>query len=111
MWIMARRLALFAVTALLVSCSGAKQQSSAPPAPPIVTTTDELPAGSEVSVRTSEAIDSATAVDGQTYEVMITRDARGADGNVVIPRAAHAGSHQGRLHQGSSRNHPHLQAG
>jgi hypothetical protein len=60
-----------------------------PPAPPVVTTkTYELPAGNEVSVRTNETIDSATAKEGQTFSVEITRDAKDADGYVVIPRGS-----------------------
>jgi hypothetical protein len=62
-----------------------------PPPPPEVTTrTYELPAGSEVSVRTNEAIDSATAVEGQTFDAQVTRDAKDADGDVVIPRGSTA---------------------
>lgn len=72
------------------------QQTVQPPAltptpPPAVTTrTYELPVGSEVSVRTNEAIDSAIAVEGQTFDARVTRDAKDADGNVVIPRGSTA---------------------
>ena len=62
-----------------------------PPPPPVVTTTTyELPVGSEVSVRTNEAIDSATAQEGQTFDAQVTRDAKDADGDVVIPRGSRA---------------------
>ncbi len=62
-----------------------------PPPPPVVTTrTYELPVGSEVSVRTNEDIDSGTAVDGQTFDAQVTRDAKDADGNVVILRGSTA---------------------
>jgi hypothetical protein len=61
----------------------------APVAPrPVTTKTYELPAGSEVSVRTNEPIDSATAAEGQTFEVQTTRDATDANGDVVIPRGS-----------------------
>jgi hypothetical protein len=59
------------------------------PAPrPVTTKTYELPAGSEVSVRTNEAIDSATAAEGQTFDAQVTRDATDANGDVVIPRGS-----------------------
>lgn len=67
---------------------------SAPPAPapppPPPQRTYELPAGSEISVRTNEAIDSGTAAEGQTFDAQVTRDARDADGTVVIPRGSSA---------------------
>jgi hypothetical protein len=43
-----------------------------------------------VSVRTNEAIDSATANEGQTFDAQVTRDAKDADGAVVIPRGSRA---------------------
>ena len=62
-----------------------------PPPPPAVTTrTYELPAGSEISVRTNETIDSGTAAEGQTFDAEVTRDARDANGDVVIPRGSTA---------------------
>ncbi len=66
--------------------------AAAPPpsAPAVTTTTYELPVGSEVSVRMDEAIDSGTAAEGQTFEATITRDAKDADGAVVIPKGARA---------------------
>jgi hypothetical protein len=79
----------------------AQQQPSAPiiapaPASPqpkrsaVTTKTYELPPGSEISVRTNEAIDSATATEGQTFDAQVTRDATDAAGDVVIPRGADA---------------------
>jgi hypothetical protein len=62
-----------------------------PPPPPVVTTkTFELPVGSEVSVRTNESIDSATANEGQTFDAEVTRSAKDADGDIVIPRGSRA---------------------
>jgi hypothetical protein len=58
-------------------------------APPVVATrTYELPVGSEVSVRTNEAIDSETAAEGQKFEAQVTRDAKDANGDIVIPRGS-----------------------
>ena len=56
----------------------------------ITTRTFELPAGSEVSVRTEETIDSGRAVEGQTFAAEITRNALDAAGEVVIPRGSNA---------------------
>lgn len=54
------------------------------------TRTFELARGSEVSVRTNEAIDSKTAAEGQTFGAQVTREVRDANGVVVIPRGANA---------------------
>ncbi len=63
--------------------------ASVPTAPPTVRTY-VLPAGSEVSVRTNEVIDSGTATEGQTFDAQVTRDANDAQGAVVIPRGSQA---------------------
>jgi hypothetical protein len=62
----------------------------APPPPPPPARVYELPAGSEVSVRTNEPIDSGTAADGQTFDAQVTRDVKDSDGVVVLPRGAPA---------------------
>jgi hypothetical protein len=56
----------------------------------VTTRTYELPAGSEISVRTNEAIDSETAAEGQTFDAQVTRDAKDANGDIVIPRGSRA---------------------
>lgn len=62
-----------------------------PPPPPAVTTrTYEVPVGAEVSVRTNEPIDSATAAEGQTFDAQVTRSVKDGNGDVVIPRGAPA---------------------
>lgn len=67
----------------------AQPRPLAPPPPPVVNLrTYELPAGSEISVRTNELIDSGTAAEGQTFDAQVTRDARDANGDVVIPRGS-----------------------
>ena len=69
----------------------AQTPAPAPPPPPVVTTrTYELPSGSEISVRTNEPIDSATAVEGQTFDAQVTRDAKDSNGDIVIPRGTDA---------------------
>lgn len=61
-----------------------------PPESAITTTTYELPVGTEVSVRTEETIDSAKAVEGQTFPGEVTEDVLDATGATVIPRGATA---------------------
>ena len=56
----------------------------------ITTKTFELPAGTQISVRTEETIDSGRAAEGQVYAAEVTRDARDAAGDVVIPRHSNA---------------------
>ena len=61
-----------------------------PAPPPPVARTYRLAAGSQVSVRTNVAIDSATAAEGQTFDAQVTRDVTDGDGTVVIPRGSQA---------------------
>jgi hypothetical protein len=61
-----------------------------PPTPEVTTKTFELSAGSEVSVRTNEDIDSQTAAEGQTFDAQVTRDVKDSADNVVIPRGSRA---------------------
>ena len=56
----------------------------------IQTKTYELPAGTELSVRTEETIDSGRAIEGQSYAAELSRDVRDANGDVVIPRGSNA---------------------
>ena len=70
----------------------------------IRTKTYVVPAGTKVSVRTEDTIDSATAAEGQTYAAEVADDVVDADGNVVIPRGSNAqiiirsASKGGRIH-------------
>jgi hypothetical protein len=86
-----------AATKRAIAKQASPRPMAAPPAappvstPPAVTTkTFELPVGSEVSVRTNEAIDSATASEGQTFDAEVTRDSKDAVGDIVIPRGSQA---------------------
>lgn len=56
----------------------------------IHTKTYELAAGTEVPVRSEETVDSAKAVEGQTYAAEISDDVRDPTGEVVIPRGSNA---------------------
>ena len=50
----------------------------------------ELPAGTEISVRNDEPIDSATAVEGQGFAAEVPKDVLDASGAVAIPRGSRA---------------------
>lgn len=56
----------------------------------IQTKTYVLPAGTKVPVRTEETIDSAKAVEGQTFAGEMADDVVDANGDVVVPRGANA---------------------
>lgn len=56
----------------------------------IHTKTYVVPAGTKVSVRAEETINSANATEGQTYPAEITDDVFDANGDVVIPRGSNA---------------------
>ncbi len=61
-----------------------------PAAAAITTKTFVVPAGSEVSVRSEETIDSGRAVDGQTFAAELTKNVLDGAGDVVIPRGSNA---------------------
>src|SRR5262249_7139390 len=61
-----------------------------PEATAIQTKTFVIPAGTEVSVRNDETIDSSNAAEGQTYAAEVTGSVRDANGAVVIPQGANA---------------------
>jgi hypothetical protein len=56
----------------------------------IHTKTYLLPVGTQVSVRTEDTINSANAVEGQTYPAEVTDDVLDASGDVVIPHGSNA---------------------
>lgn len=56
----------------------------------ITTRTFRLSAGTRISVRTEETIDSDKVSEGQTFPADVTENVRDADGKVVIPRGANA---------------------
>src|SRR5207253_1173025 len=52
--------------------------------------TATIPAGTQVSIRADEAIDSKTAYSGQRYAADVSADVTDASGNVIIPRGSQA---------------------
>ncbi len=61
-----------------------------PTAAAVTSRTHLVPAGTQIPVRTNDAIDSANAADGEGYSAQVTEDVKDAEGNVVIPRGADA---------------------
>lgn len=61
-----------------------------PPETAVTTKSHELPAGTEISVRNEETIDSGKAAEGQTFPAEVTKDVLDGEGNVVIPAGANA---------------------
>ena len=68
----------------------------------------ELPAGTELSVRTNEAIDSTTATEGRTYSSTVDRDVADGAGNIVVPRGSEAAMVIRRVNEGSTTGSPDL---
>jgi hypothetical protein len=56
----------------------------------ITTRTHVLPAGTQISVRNEETIDSSKVTEGQTFPAEVTKDMQDGEGNVVIPAGANA---------------------
>src|SRR2546430_2324313 len=49
-----------------------------------------VPAGTGVSVRTNEAIDSRNASEGQTYSAIVVDDVKGSSGEILVPKNSDA---------------------
>ncbi|MBV8728396.1 MAG: hypothetical protein JO336_01170, partial [Acidobacteriia bacterium] len=61
-----------------------------PPEAAVTSTRHEIPAGTQVAVRTEETIDSSKAVEGQTFAAEVVRDVHDQNGGMVIPRGSNA---------------------
>jgi hypothetical protein len=71
--------------------ASAQQSAPAPaPEPPPPPREIVIPSGTQISVRTNEAIDSKTASAGQTFSAVISQSVKDEDGKVAIPRGASA---------------------
>ncbi len=70
--------------------AAASQPAAAPAPAPAPVRTLEIPAGTQIPVRTAEAIDSATADEGKVYEGEIADNILDASGEVAIPKRSRA---------------------
>src|SRR5215475_10971438 len=50
----------------------------------------QVPSGTQISVRTNEAIDASQATVGQTYSAEVAEDVHGPNGELLIPRKSEA---------------------
>jgi len=67
-----------------------------------------LPAGSELAVRTNEAIDSTTATEGRSYSAVIDREVMDTSGKIAIPRGSDARLVILQLQEGGTTGSPNL---
>ena len=74
---MRSRISVFACAVLLIATSAWAQNMT-------------LPSGSEISVRTDEAIKATSANAGHTYAATVSDDVKDANGNVAVPKGARA---------------------
>jgi len=49
-----------------------------------------VPAGTPISVRTNEAVDSRNASEGQTFSAVVVDDVKGSSGEILIPKNSDA---------------------
>jgi outer membrane lipoprotein SlyB len=49
-----------------------------------------VPAGTAISVRTNEAVDSRNASEGQTFSAAVVDDVKGSSGEILIPKNSNA---------------------
>lgn len=67
------------------------REGSTPPSQPApLARTFELPAGTELPVRTNETIDSVKAAEGQGFAAEVSNDVLNSAGTVVIPKGSQA---------------------
>lgn len=66
--------------------------SSAPNAQAATPASNSLavPTGTQISVRTNDAIDSSTATQGQQFSAQVADDVKGNNGEILIPKGANA---------------------
>jgi hypothetical protein len=82
-----------AAAMVLAGCSESRNRSAdtvtQPPAIRVAGTENEIPAGTELQVRTNEPIDSSSS-EGKTYQAQIATDVVASDGRVLLPRGSEA---------------------
>jgi len=74
-----------------------KRAQSAQSGSPAPRKTYIVPVGAEIAVRTDEAIDSASATEGQTFGGEVTQDVLNTAGEVAIPKGSMSASKGGRI--------------
>ena len=82
--------AMVAAVALLLGTSMAQVNQTAPPYPVMTNGNNVIPSGSQISVRTNEAIQADKNSAGRTYTAQIAQDIMGANGQLLVPRGSPA---------------------
>lgn len=86
--------AMLAIGLLLTSVALAQNnqpsEETNPPASNSASDSMQVPSGTQVSVRTNEAIDASQATTGQTYSAEVAEDVHGSNGELLIPRKSEA---------------------
>ena len=87
-----RKLLLFLVLGCwIATASLAYAQYGTPSGTQANTVSDvTLPAGTAISVRTNQAVDSRNASEGQTYSAIVVDDVKGSSGEILIPKNSDA---------------------
>ena len=87
-----RKLLLFLVLGCwIATASLAYEQYGTPSGTQANTVSDvTLPAGTAISVRTNQAVDSRNASVGQTYSAVVVDDVKGSSGEILIPKNSDA---------------------
>lgn len=76
------------VQSILFGGQSANNYNSSPV--PLAAPASTIPAGTQLSVRTTSRIDSRDASDGQIYPATVEQDVMDTNGNVLIPRGSNA---------------------
>lgn len=100
--------AIVAAVALLLGTSVAQVTQTAPSAPTTVYNTADntqyaqntIPAGTQLSIRTNEAIKADKNSAGRTYSAEIAQDIQGANGQILVPRGSPATLTVGQVSSG-----------
>lgn len=87
-----RKLLLFLVLGCwIATASLAYAQYGTPSGTQANTVSDvTLPAGTAISVRTNQAVDSRNASEGQTYSAIVVDDVKGSSGEILVPKNSDA---------------------
>jgi len=87
-----RKLLLFLVLGCwIATASLAYAQYGTPSGTQANTVSDvTLPAGTAISVRTNQAVDSRNASEGQNYSAVVVDDVKGSSGEILIPKNSDA---------------------
>ncbi len=84
--------AIVAAAGLLLGTAQAQYNTQAPPPPPANTAAynNQIPAGTQVQIRTNEPIQADKNNVGRSFSAQITQDVLGANGQVLVPRGSPA---------------------